>query len=164
MGANFQRLERHVVMLVRPPRRNANQLRLLLVEHLAIIRVLPQRMCARRRLCPPGLIRISHGSHGNVIPAIEDQIMLMPIIAMPRVADYRRAQFFVRRISRFRCSQPKRSRSRNPDRLFDELPPRHCSKAYPENGSRTRILGGPGYPEGMLDNSPTFQRWGDIPF
>ena len=53
----------------------------------------PQGARSRRGFGPAGLVRVGDRDDGDILPPVEDQIKAMPVVAVPGVANNRRAEF-----------------------------------------------------------------------
>jgi hypothetical protein len=83
----------HGVVLFGPTRSYGNKLRFFFFEHFPVIGISAQRVRASNGFDPASLIRVGNRHYLNIFTAIEDQVMLVTIIAMAGVADDSRAKF-----------------------------------------------------------------------
>src|SRR5258706_4736975 len=87
MGARLQGRMNHRVMLIRPPRRNADKLRFLPLEHRLIIGVLPERLRSLSCLGSTILIGISDRHYFDARVIGKKQIHLMAVISVSGMSD-----------------------------------------------------------------------------
>jgi len=83
-------------MLFAPARRDGNQLRFLLRQHLTVVSVLPQRAAPLCRRLASSRHRVRDGDDLHARHAVEKNIQPVTVIPASRMTDDGRAQSFVR--------------------------------------------------------------------